>query len=57
MHEFGDKEYVTMFMKCDDGRYATNLTTAMTYNLTTLCPDVLRIRTSAYPAPQTQRAP
>jgi hypothetical protein len=24
MHEFGDKEYVTMFMKCDEGRYVTD---------------------------------
>jgi hypothetical protein len=24
MHEFGDKEYATMFMKCDEGRYVTN---------------------------------
>jgi hypothetical protein len=32
MHEFGDKEYATMFMKCDEGRYATDVNTTMTYN-------------------------
>jgi hypothetical protein len=26
MHEFGDKEYATMFMKCDDGRFASDET-------------------------------
>jgi hypothetical protein len=35
MHEFGDKEYATMFMKCDDGRYATNETLTASVESTT----------------------
>jgi hypothetical protein len=62
MHEVGDKEYTTMFMKCDDGRYATNLATAMRILCTSTSSPFLQYpmpgcRTSAYPAPQTQRAP
>jgi hypothetical protein len=34
MHEFGDKEYATMFTRCDDGRYVSDDSVGITYNST-----------------------
>jgi hypothetical protein len=61
MHEFGDKEYATMFMRCDEGRYVSDDSVGITYNsnstnrmtihilfFSTQCLDALHIKADAY---------